>query len=217
MEQLNVQLSDARSIELDNAFYVEDGEWIESLTISAACEFNMSDLVDSIPGTELLYTRDVPTGPTGTTVRRVTILANESYPFILGLILRNEAIPNRVVLNKGEFDVVITAQNWDLFRSLADEIQASLGRFELMSVSQIEDPGEPLDGGRLSEVLITKLADEQLAVLETAYEMGYFDVPRQACAHEVANELEIAQSTLSERLRTAERNLLELVYGPRCE
>ena len=113
--------------------------------------------------------------------------------------------------------MVITAQNWDLFRSLADEIQESLGQFELTSVSQIEDPGEPLDGGRLSEVLITKLADEQLAVLETAYSMGYFDVPRRASAQDVADELGIAQSTLSERLRTAERNLLALVYGPQAD
>jgi predicted DNA binding protein len=43
--------------------------------------------------------------------------------------------------------------------------------------------------------------------------MGYFDVPRTASAEEIADELDIAQSTLSERLRVAERRLFELVFG----
>jgi len=43
--------------------------------------------------------------------------------------------------------------------------------------------------------------------------MGYFDVPRTASADDIAAELDIAQSTLSERLRVAEKTLFELVFG----
>ncbi len=215
IEKLDAHLSDVRSIELDNAFYVEDGTWIESITISSTTDFDSDALISNIPGVSLYYTRDIPTGPSGVTVRRLTILANESYPFILGLILRREAIPNRIVLQNGMFDVVVTVQTWDHFRSLADELQDALGGFDLKSMNEIDNPGEPLDSGRLTEVLITKLADEQLSVLETAYNMGYFEVPREVSAQALSDELDISQSTLSERLRTAERNLLELIYGPR--
>lgn len=215
MERIDARLADVRSIELDNAFYVEDGTWIESLTVSSIANFDPYELVADISGTEMFYTHEIPTGPSSLIVRRLTIVANESYPFILGLVLRREAIPNRIVLQGGEFEVVVTVRNWDRFRSLADDLEESLGTFELLSVSQIENPGEPLDSGRLTEVLTAKLSEEQLAVLETAYDIGYFDVPRTASTDDIANKLNVSQSTASERLRVAERNLFELIYGPR--
>lgn len=215
MEKIDARLSDIRSIELDNAFYVEDGTWIESLTVASTVDFDPEELVADISGVETFYAREIPTGPSNLTVRRLTLVANESYPFILGLVLRREAIPNRIVLQGGEFEVVVTVRNWDRFRSLADDLEESLGTFELLSVNQIDNPGEPLDSGRLVEVLTTKLSDDQLVVLETAYDLGYFDVPRTASTEDVAERLDISQSTVSERLRVAERNLLTLIYGPR--
>jgi hypothetical protein len=217
MEKLDAELENVRSIELDNAFYIEDGKWIESLTISSTVDFDPDDVVAKIWGVEMFYTHEIPTGPSDVTVRRLTMIANESYPFILGLVLRREAIPNRIVLQGGEFEVVVTTRDWEGFRSLADDLENSLGMFELQSVNQIERPGEPLDSGRITEVLATKLSHEQLAVLETAYEIGYFDVPRIASTDDIAEELNVSQSTASERLRVAERNLLTLLYGRRKE
>ncbi|GAA0456073.1 helix-turn-helix domain-containing protein [Halococcus morrhuae DSM 1307] len=217
MEKLGSRIDGVRSIELDNAFYIEDGKWIESLTISSTTDFDPHDAIADIWGVRMFYTHEIPTGPSEIVVRRLTLVANESYPFILGLVLRHEAIPNRIVLQGNEFEVVVTARNWESFRALADDLEESLGAFELQSVSQIENPGEPLDGGRITEVITTKLADEQLAVLETAYELGYFDVPRTASTNDIAGALDVSQSTASERLRVAERNLLALLYGSRKE
>lgn len=215
MEKLDTQLDDVRSIELDNAFYVEDGTWIESLTVSSATGFDPHEPLSEIWGVELFYTHEIPTGPSGVAIRRLTIIAKESYPFILSVVLRQEAIPNRIALQGNEFEVVATVRNWEQFRSLADELEETLGAFELQSVNQIENPGEPLGSGRITEVLTTKLTHEQLAALETAYDMGYFDVPRTASTVDIAEELNVSQSTVSERLRVAERNLFALIYGPR--
>ncbi|RLM40924.1 helix-turn-helix domain-containing protein, partial [Haloarcula sp. Atlit-47R] len=164
--------------------------------------FDVESLLADISGVTVFYDEEIPTASTDVQIRRVTILANESYPFILGLVLRQETIPNRIVLQDGVFEVVATAQDWDHFRELADEIQETLGEFELRSVTQDEAPGEPLDSGRLKEVLISKLTDDQLAVLETAFNHGYFHIPRETSETEPDEELGIAQSTLSERLRT---------------
>lgn len=215
MEKLDARLDDVHSIELDNAFYVEDGTWIESLTISSDGDFDPAEIIEGISGVTMFYTHEVPTGPSDFVVRRLMIVANESYPFILGLVLRQEAIPNRIVLQRDSFEVVVTVRDWEQFRSLADDLETALGEFELQSVNQIDTPGEPLDSGRIAEVLTTKLTQEQLAVLETAYHMGYFDVPRTASTNDIANKLDVSQSTASERLRIAERNLLTLIYGPR--
>lgn len=215
MWRLYQRMDSPRSIELDNAFYVEDGKWIESLTVASNGLFDPAAAVDELSGVELYYSSRLPTASKGIEMRRVTIVANESYPFILGLILRQGAIPNRIVLQNDGFEVVATAKDWEQFREMTDHIQATLGEFELLSVSQDEDPGEPLDSGRLKEVLVSKLTTKQLAVLETAYNNGYFQIPRETSASELAAELDVAQSTFSERLRTAERALLELIYGPR--
>lgn len=215
MEKLDAQLDGVRSIELDNAFYIEDGTWIESFTVSSTTDFDPYEAIAEIWGVRMLYTHEIPTAPSSITVRRLTIIANESYPFILGMVLRREAIPNRIVLQGSEFEVVVTIRNWEGFRSLADDLEESLGTFQVQSVNQIENPGEPLNSGRITEVLTTKLSDEQFAVLETAYEMGYFDVPRTASMNDIAEELNVSQSTASERVRGAERNLLTLLYGPR--
>lgn len=185
------------------------------MTVSAGSDFSPTAVTDPISGVELLESREIPTGPSGVSIRRLTITAREPYPFILGVVLRKEAIPNRIVLQHGSYDVVVTVQEWDAVRALADEVEETFGAFELESVNQMEHTGEPLDSGRLSEVLVSKLSEDQLRILETAYNMGYFDVPREASAGDLADELDIAQSTLSERLRVAQRNLLELLYGAR--
>jgi hypothetical protein len=203
-----------RSIELDNAFYVEDGTWFESLTIAAAGELDPSVVTD-VSGVRLFDASPVPTGPSDVSIRRFTVLATEPYPFILGVVLRQEAIPNRIALQEGRFGVVVTVHEWEAVRSLADEIGERFGTFDLESVTEIDRSGEPLDSGRLSEVLVSKLTDEQLVMLETAYELGYFEVPRAATASHVADKLGIAQSTVSERLRVAQHNLFELIYGAR--
>lgn len=128
-------------------------------------------------------------------------------------MLRNEGIPNRIVLQENQFRVVATVRDWETFRRLADQVQEKLGQFDLQKVANIDRPGEPLDSGRLSEILITKLAPTQIQTIETAYDMGYFAVPRRSSATEVADTLGVSQSTFSERLRTAEFRLFELIFG----
>lgn len=52
------------------------------------------------------------------------------------------------------------------------------------------------------------LTDRQLEVLQTAYEMGFYDVPRQTTTDEIAAEIGIDGGTVSEHLQRAERNIL---------
>jgi len=48
-----------------------------------------------------------------------------------------------------------------------------------------------------------ELTDKQREVLDTAREMGYFEVPRDATAAEIAEELDISPQAVSERMRRA--------------
>ncbi|WP_235007293.1 helix-turn-helix domain-containing protein [Haloarcula mannanilytica] len=141
------------------------------------------------------------------------MIAHEPYPFLLGLVLRERGIPNRLMLTSDYFEGIATLAEWDDFRRLADEIQEQFGRFELVSVNQTETAGVPLGGGQFGRVVRNELSRDQLTVLQTAYEMGYYETPRKASADDIATELDIAQSTFSERLRLAESQLFDLVFS----
>jgi len=58
-----------------------------------------------------------------------------------------------------------------------------------------------------------KLTDRQAEVIETAYEMGYFEYPRATNAEAVAAELGVHPSTLAEHLATAQAKLFEQIVG----
>ena len=55
------------------------------------------------------------------------------------------------------------------------------------------------------------LTPAQSEALETAHEMGYFEVPRQAAAADVAAELGVSKSAFLERLRRGQDALLDRV------
>ncbi len=58
----------------------------------------------------------------------------------------------------------------------------------------------------------SRLTDRQREVLQTAYEMGYFDYPRRANACEVSDALGIVPSTFSEHIATAQKKILADVF-----
>lgn len=210
---LESHVPDVRRISYENVFYADDGNWIESLTVASGSSFDPESVVEPLSRAELFHHQATAGDSTDGTTYRLTIVAHEPYPFLLGVILRGRALPNRLELRDGALTGVITVKEWGDFRTLADTIEAQFGRFELLSVNQAETIGAPLGSGQLNRVLRDELTEEQLTVLRTAHRLGYFDVPRGASADDIATELGIAQSTLSERLRLAEGQLFDLMFS----
>lgn len=81
------------------------------------------------------------------------------------------------------------------------------------TISEYEDRGVSpelrklgaYDGG---ERPLDVLTDRQREVIETAFEMGYYEVPRETATEDVAGELGLDPSTVAEHLQRAERNLI---------
>lgn len=69
---------------------------------------------------------------------------------------------------------------------------------DLRKLGAYEGPSRPLDA----------LTERQREVLRAAYDLGYYEVPRDASTDEVAAELDVDASTVTEHLQRAERNLL---------
>ena len=72
---------------------------------------------------------------------------------------------------------------------------------------------EQLRDYRIQETPMDALTDRQREVLEVAYELGYYDVPRGTSTAEVAAELGVDDSTVAEHLQRAERNVLATLLG----
>lgn len=71
-------------------------------------------------------------------------------------------------------------------------------------VPELHRLGEYEGGQRTLEAL----TERQLEVLQTAYELGFYTVPREDTIDEVAAEMDLDGATVSEHLQRAERNIL---------
>lgn len=81
------------------------------------------------------------------------------------------------------------------------------------TISEYEKEGVTPDLERLGEYRgsdepLAALTDRQREIVETAYEMDYYDVPRNVSTADIAAELALDPSTVAEHLQRAERNLL---------
>lgn len=84
------------------------------------------------------------------------------------------------------------------------------------SIAAVDEAGmtallERLTDYRGSSSTMAGLTDRQREVVETAYEMGYYDVPRTTSSEAIAEEVGLDPSTVAEHLQRAERNLMDRV------
>ena len=62
----------------------------------------------------------------------------------------------------------------------------------------------------------TGLTDGQYEALEAAVEYGYFEIPRRTTLMELSTHLDISHQSLSERLRRAQKELIEHEFPHAC-
>ncbi|TYL36349.1 DNA-binding protein [Natronococcus pandeyae] len=113
---------------------------------------------------------------------------------------------HRYVAEDGDLTLVFHAASFEQLQAVMDEFRE---RFPGISVQSLLQP--PLRGTPEERVFVNrgKLTDRQYEVLQTAYRMGYFERPKGANATEIAAELDITQSTLTEHLVAAQRKIFE--------
>lgn len=80
-----------------------------------------------------------------------------------------------------------------------------------LAAAELDVTLQKLRDYRVQETPLDALTDRQREVLDVAYSLGYYDVPRRSSTTDVAAELGVDDSTVSEHLQRAERNLLETI------
>ena len=139
---------------------------------------------------------------------RVTTESNNPQQYILSFTAPNlsETITGHASDLVGTCDTEMTDEGatlslvgpHDAISGTLDEYRASGMSPRLQRISSYNGLEQPLD----------KLTDRQQEVIQTAYDMGFYEVPRETSTEAVAAELGIDPSTVAEHLQRAERNLL---------
>lgn len=106
---------------------------------------------------------------------------------------------------EGELRVVFRPDDVETLKQIVEALREDFDGIHLEHLVQSGDPAEK------DSVVVdrSRLTDRQREVLETAYEMGYFEHPKGANAQEVAAELGINSATLRGHLSAAQSKLLE--------
>jgi hypothetical protein len=86
-----------------------------------------------------------------------------------------------------------------------EAISGTVSEYETAGVSPTLEKLGLYDG---RERPLDELTDRQREIIQTAYDMGYYEVPREVTTEAIANEIDVDPSTVAEHLQRAERNLL---------
>lgn len=199
------------SVEIDNALPVTEGEVFLSLTVGFHADISEESLSDQLPRVQIMDMSEANVPPH---TYYLSVLADLSDVSVLSLLTENKAIPHTIVGTDSHLDVVASVRDWNHLKEVAATIEDNHGSLELVGTTQTESIGFPLGSNKVKQSISGKLSDNQLEVLETAYRLGYFKVPQEVTAEEIAEELDISRSTLSERLRRVEHSFCALLFGP---
>lgn len=215
LEAIDNAFSESAQIELDNVLPGSaDGRWLNFFTITAP---NGSAPAATLAGVERVEPVFVqPTSSISNTFYVLTF--TDGYePRSTAILLEHNAIPHRITVQKSGMTVVASVTSWQKLKTLAENVERQHGSFELIGVTETNEMSFPLGGSIFKYSLQGKLTSEQLTIIEAAYRCGYFEVPQQATAEDVAEELGISQSTLSEQLRNAQNAVWNVLFGDRSQ
>lgn len=107
----------------------------------------------------------------------------------------------------GRLHLTFYAPDIEQVREIVSNLRERYDGVRLKHLSQSGD----VDDENLVLVDRSRLTDRQREVIETAYEMGYFEHPRTANASDVADELDITLSTFTEHLAIAQSKVLDAI------
>ncbi len=212
-------------------FHVEADSGLSRLAAAVDVPLSVVDVSHRADGTAAAFVELEPDGPDDTdrvaeTVRdhaHASVLRTDEASVTCAVTLGSGSAVRTMVergaalrgvsLREGSTRLAVTVElshSVDV-REYVDGVTAALETAELSAKRDLSSAGrtDPGAAGRVDD----RLTDRQREALQTAFHSGYFDWPRSTDAESVAAEIGIAQSTLSQHLRTAERKVLEGLFS----
>ncbi len=117
-------------------------------------------------------------------------------------------VPHIQRVEEGTMLVTTYVDDRNVIRKLIEDLSAMIGHVRLVRLAVVEGPGAT------EQVTfdLSSLTPKQRQGLELAVVRGYFDDDKQVELGDLAEELDISKSALSQRLRTAQAKLIKDVF-----
>ncbi|SEV89671.1 helix-turn-helix domain-containing protein [Halobacterium jilantaiense] len=122
------------------------------------------------------------------------------------------ALPQTVWARDGEGRIVADIPSTRDAPAVTEAFLAENPDLELVTKREKSALVPPFSNSGVRQTLRMHLTDRQLDVVQTAFEMGYYDWPRGCTGEDVAAALDISSATFAEHVRTAERKLLGVLF-----
>lgn len=124
-------------------------------------------------------------------------------------IERNGCVVHELRMTETSMLVTFFSPDIETLRYIIEDLRANADSVKLR---RLVESGGDVDDDQPVVLDRENLTDRQREVLERAYDMGYFEHPREASAGDVASALEIATSTFTEHLAASQRKLLDEIF-----
>ncbi|ELY54421.1 PAS/PAC sensor protein [Natronococcus amylolyticus DSM 10524] len=128
---------------------------------------------------------------------------------LAALVLEQNATVRSLRIDAGTATVVVDLPGSTSVRTFVDALTREAPDLELLSRrTRTREPGTTLQ-----TAVLEQLTPRQQEVLQLAYRSGYFEMPRVRTGKELADALNIVPSTFARHIRSAERNLLDVLFA----
>lgn len=199
-DELGIALPESGRFTLNRTVAIGDGDYQAYGTANEAGVATLRAGVERIPHWEALDTFGDAEGQ-----RRVQLRLVE--PPILHTVASRGGTVDSSTLEDGDVRVAIHLVPGADVRAVIDIMNDQYAGAELLTRTQ-RSRGE-LDRPAVAGTAVTdQLTERQRVVLETAYNMGFFERPRLHSGEEIADTLGVTAATFHQHLRKAEQQLL---------
>jgi len=153
-------------------------------------------------------------------IKEISVLRDDDVARVFEATVTEPTIASRAVDNQGFIRSLTATEDG---ATLVVDLPATVIVREFVEHLQDTYPGTDLAKRRrrdrpimtqqdLHDAVMDRLTNRQREVIETAYRSGFFESPRVRTGNELAETLDVTQSTFSYHLREAERRLSQLVF-----
>lgn len=120
----------------------------------------------------------------------------------------HDVVPHVLNATSEYIDVALFAPSPEIASEVFDEIKSESEGVRLLRFDSLED----WSYSPQCTVDLSVLTAKQRESMETAFDSGYYDNPREVTLETLANEIGVSTSAFASRLRNAERNILQQVF-----
>ena len=121
----------------------------------------------------------------------------------------HDCIPKLKGVRSGSVIVVVSVRTREVLRELLDDLREINASVSIEWLVRGEAPEATV------EIDVSDVTTKQQEALETALDAGYYNTPRETDLADLANQLSISESAVSQRLNAAETKLVKSFLSER--